>query len=290
MSRPSLLAPVLGLVVVHAACAVAAPTEQGTEPRVQRGPDSRDSRDDPEPDDGADRGSTPIAPPEAPTETTPAAPPGGAPAGSPPASPRADPSVARPVVLVHGISGGSTDFAAMIERLVADGWPRDHVVAVQYSDPSWGCNVDNAAELARVVDELRARTGAAEVDIVAHSMGSLSSRHYVKHLGGASVVATYVSLGGMHLGLFTPCLSPLPVCVWQELCETGELVGLLNAAPATPDGPRWTSIASTGDETVPPERAWLDGADNVVVDGVSHEGLLEDGAVYALVRAALSAP
>lgn len=247
------------------------PEDRGTPPSVVPPPS------DPPPSD---------PPPASPPSETP--PPGGSPPPPSEVPPSAPSSALRPIVLVHGIDGSPADFAVMIDRLVADGWPRDWIVAVAYSDPSWGCNVDNAMELADAIDALRVRTGALQVDLVAHSMGNLSARHLVKHLGGDAVVARYVGLGGMHQGLFTPCLSPLPVCVWQELCETGELIRSLNASPAAPPPIAWLSIAGGADDTVAPDRARLDGAINVVVEGVTHVGLLSDEATYALVRDALS--
>ncbi len=181
----------------------------------------------------------------------------------------------------------------MMTRLVADGWPRERLFAVDFADPSWGCNADNAETLRVRVAEILAATGAERVLVVAHSMGTLSSRFYLKNLGGRDVVRTYLTLGGMHHGLSSPCLNPLPVCVWQELCENGSYVQALNEAPATPGPTRWVSIYSRSDEEVPPESAHLDGAENIEFDGVAHSGptgLLEDSGVYAQVRRVLETP
>src|SRR2546430_4446477 len=51
------------------------------------------------------------------------------------------------VVFVHGINGSSADFAVMIRRLVADGWPADRLFAIDFPNPRFGCNIDNAALL-----------------------------------------------------------------------------------------------------------------------------------------------
>lgn len=281
-----LLAPIL-LGGCLAAGGPSVPERTGADVEVPGAPEG-DSFDapggsaDPSPMDAPDD------PPGAPPESTP---PGRA-EGEPPAAPEPPPAPAarRPVVLVHGITPSGADFDVLVARLLERGWTVDRIAVVEYSSPSWGCNVDNAAELAEVVERLREDTGADRVDIVAHSMGSLSSRWYVKELGGLEVVDRYVSLGGMHRGLFSPCLSPLPVCVWQELCESGDLVTRLNAAPATPGPVRWTSIAGGADETVSVERTELDGAEHVVVDGVEHSGpagLLEDARVFEHLMRAL---
>jgi triacylglycerol lipase len=199
------------------------------------------------------------------------------------------------LVFVHGINGSSANFRVMAERLVADGWPREHLYLFDAADPSWGCNVDNAAAIAALVARAREETCAARVDLVAHSMGTLSSRWFMKFLGGHEVVNTYVTLGGMHHGLSSPCWAPdfLGVCVWQELCATGEVIEKLNADPAIAGAGHWVSIYGTGDSTVPNESSHLEGAENIAMPGVEHsgaQGLLEDEATYLEVRRVLGYP
>lgn len=199
----------------------------------------------------------------------------------------------QPILLVHGINGSSADFAVMVERLVQDGWPRAWVRALDFPDPRWGCNRDNADLVRDAVAELRRATGAARVDLVAHSMGVLSTRYYLKNLGGTAEVSTYVTLGGMHHGQRSACLNPLPVCVWQEICPRNPYLTDLNAPPATPGPVRWVSIYSLTDDTIEPASAHLDGAENIEFDGVDHagpRGLTEDPGVYAEVLRVLAYP
>ncbi len=198
----------------------------------------------------------------------------------------------RPVILVHGINGSSDNYATMIGRLVADGWPEDWIFPFDARDPSWGCNVDNAADIATLVEQAMAATCTSRVDLVAHSMGTLSSRYFVKNLGGTEVVNTYVTLGGMHHGLSSSCWAPdfLGVCVWKEICKTGAFVAQLNAPPATPGELHWVSIYGTADESIPNDSSHLDGAENVVMEGVDHVGLLEDEATYAELKRVLGYP
>ncbi len=198
----------------------------------------------------------------------------------------------RPVVFVHGINGGAAEFDIMKGRLVAAGWAPDELVAFQADDPSWGCNVDNAEAIAALVDDVLASSCAARVDLVAHSMGTLSSRHFLKFLGGTERVNTYVTLGGMHHGIASACLAPdfLGVCVWQEICETGAFVTDLNAEPATPGALHWVSIYGTADAIVPNSSSILDGAENISIDGAEHvgpNGLLEREDAFAEVERVL---
>ena len=175
------------------------------------------------------------------------------------------------IVFVHGINGSGADWDTMVERFKADGWPAERLIARSYSDGKWGCNTSNAEELAQWVDELAA-SGAQRIAIVAHSMGGLSSRYYLQRLGGTEKVATFITLGTMHHGLFASCLSPVKVCVWQELCLAGDFIKDLNALPATPGPTRWVSIFSTDDEIVSAESSRLEGAKNIQLEGLGHDG------------------
>jgi triacylglycerol lipase len=201
----------------------------------------------------------------------------------------------RPVLLVHGVNGSSKDFATMIQRLIADGWPADWIFPFDAQDPSWGCNKDNAAALQALAEKARKATCQSRIDVIAHSMGSISSRYWIKNLGGQDVVNTYVTLGGMHHGLSSPCWAPgfLGVCVWKELCKSGDFIAQLNADPATPGKLHWVSMYGTADETVPNESSQLDGAENIPFEGVEHsgaKGLQEVEAVYLEVRRVLAYP
>jgi triacylglycerol lipase len=181
----------------------------------------------------------------------------------------------------------------MIDRLVADGWPRERLFPIQFPDPRWGCNIDNAEIIRMTVDDVLQTTGASKIDLVAHSMGTLSSRYYLKNLGGTDHVRTYVTLGGLHHGNTSACLNPLPVCVWQELCPTKPFLEDLNADPAAPGDLHWVSICSTTDDTATIETCHFDPAENIEVTGVDHagaNGLLEHLMVYPHVTRVLEYP
>ncbi|MBW1873148.1 MAG: hypothetical protein JRJ19_13850 [Deltaproteobacteria bacterium] len=201
--------------------------------------------------------------------------------------------IIRPVILIHGVNGSAANFDTMVQRLINDGWPEEHIYAYTFEDPSWGCNVDNAATIAEWVQDILTASGQPRVDMVAHSMGTLSSRYYIKNLGGTEFVNVYVTIGGMNHGLTSPCWSPIKPCIWEELCSSGEFIAQLNADPATPGELYWVSIYSTTDSTVAPESAQLEGAENIEFEGIDHDGengLLEVEEVYLEVRRVLRYP
>ncbi len=199
----------------------------------------------------------------------------------------------RPIVFVHGINGSHADFDVMVDRFVDAGWPRDWLVALDYPDPAWGCNVDNGAFLDQTVERLRRETGAATVDVIAHSMGALSSRYYLQRLGGHEVVAHYITLGGLHHGNQWSCLNPLPVCVWQELCPTNPFLADINGDADAPGTPVAVCICSSSDETSDLETCVFEPMANIQVDGPTHSGpmgVLEHEVTWPIVLDVIRQP
>ena len=99
----------------------------------------------------------------------------------------------------------------MIGRFRADGWSDNELYAYDYSFVT--SFATDAEDIREQVDAIIARTGAAKVDIIAHSAGAVSSRYYIKNLGGDSKVDAWVSLAGPNHGTdtadncsFAPCV------------------------------------------------------------------------------------
>ena len=199
------------------------------------------------------------------------------------------------MLFVHGITGEAANWDVVIDDLVAHGWDPDLLFAETFDDPEWGCNIENAATIERWVDAIRRTTGADQVQLVAHSMGTLSSRYYLKNLADAGVVHNYVTLGGMHQGLQSSCSPDFPFkpCIWTEICTTGPFVTELGAAPTTPNATHYVSIYGTGDETVPNWSSQLDGAYHIELQGLEHfgpNGVLEHPEALDALRYALTWP
>ncbi|RKT54499.1 esterase/lipase family protein [Saccharothrix australiensis] len=192
------------------------------------------------------------------------------------------PAHPRPVVLVHGTVENMTYNWFALAPLLADegycvfafnyGQRPGRVVGLPGSRLAGGVApiAESAAELAAFVDEVRYRTGAAEVDLVGHSQGGLMPRHYLKFLGGAAAVHHLVALAPPNHGTTVLGLSRLPGV--PELLAAGlgesvadQVVGsdflrALNAGGDTVPGVRYTVIATRYDEVVTPyTSAFLDG-------------------------------
>jgi triacylglycerol esterase/lipase EstA (alpha/beta hydrolase family) len=98
-----------------------------------------------------------------------------------------------PVIFVHGYTGSASSFNTMKQWLISEGWEESQLFAIQYSNTT-GSSVQNANELSNFVNQVLKKTKAKKVDIIAHSMGGLSTLYYIKNLDGASKVNDVITL------------------------------------------------------------------------------------------------
>ncbi|MFD3336743.1 lipase family alpha/beta hydrolase [Streptomyces sp. NPDC058700] len=195
----------------------------------------------------------------------------------------------RPVILLHGYMDNRSVFVLLRRALTRHG--RDCVESLNYSPLT--CDLRTAAEvLGRRVDEIRTRTGHAEVDIVGHSLGGLIARYYVQRLGGDSRVRTLVMLGTPHAGTTVAPLADAHPLVRQMRPGSEVLRELAEPAPGCRT--RFVSFWSDLDQVmVPVETARLDHTDllvhNVRVSGIGHLALPVHPTVAAGVLEALDA-
>ena len=197
----------------------------------------------------------------------------------------ADVQARNPIVFVHGWNGSSSAWNTMISRLQADGYAASELFAWNYNSAQ--SNATTAQQLGQVVNTVLANTGATQVDLVSHSMGGLSTRHYVKFLGGATKVDDWISLGGPNHGTSTANL-----CFWNTSCfemrPGSAFLTQLNSGDETPGVLSYTTLWSPCDEVINPDSSVpLIGANNIQTACVSHSGLLSDAGAYSAVRAAV---
>ena len=187
-----------------------------------------------------------------------------------------------PVLLVHGFRGSSSGWRPLEASLRAQGYRDSEIDAIDYAAEA--SNVDVARQIAREADALRARTGAARIDVVSHSMGAISSRYWMERLGGAAHVDAWVSLAGVNEGtvwaygcyVLAPCREMVPTSsVLDRLND-----GLLATTGATRYGAWWSPC---DDAIVPRANAELPGAHNVETACLGHTEMRTDPQVLAQV-------
>ncbi|MFJ2583407.1 alpha/beta fold hydrolase [Streptomyces sp. NBC_00376] len=192
-----------------------------------------------------------------------------------------------PVVLLHGFIDNRSVFVLLRRCLARHGWR--HLESLNYSPLT--CDIRTAAELlGRHVEEICARTGHREVDIVGHSLGGLIARYYVQRLGGDQRVRTLITLGTPHGGTAVAPLASAHPIVRQMRTGSTPIEELRRPAPGCRT--RFVSFWSELDRViVPAEAACIDHPDldarNVRVTGIGHLALPVHPAVAAAVRQAL---
>ena len=226
-----------------------------------------------------------------------------------------------PVVLVHGTVGNAYDsWSGMAPVLKFSGYC---VFAVNYGAPSYavfkgtGDIPTSAAQIGRFVDGVRARTGAAQVDLVGHSQGGSVARYYANLIGGSSKVGKVVGLapsnhatdvnGLITLGRFIGAVDPLFVLTdWlgqpafeQQTDPNSAFYVALNGNGETRPGITYTNIATRFDEVVTPyTQAFTTPGPGATVSNITlqdvcsqdrtdHLGIIYDSNVYQLVLNAL---
>ncbi|MFE7469302.1 esterase/lipase family protein [Streptomyces sp. NPDC057499] len=225
----------------------------------------------------------PSAVPAVPGSTFPAEAATPAPSSAPPAGGGDHP----PVVLLHGFIDNRSVFVLLRRSLAQRG--RRHVESLNYSPLT--CDIRTAAELlGRHVEEICARTGHREIDIVGHSLGGLIARYYVQRLGGDQRVRTLVTLGTPHGGTAVAPLASAHPIVRQMRTGSAPIEELRLPAPGCRT--RFVSFWSELDRViVPAEAARIDhpdlDAENVRVTGIGHLALLVHPTVAAAIRQAL---
>ena len=200
-----------------------------------------------------------------------------APTSMPPGSndPSCHPSAShpRPVILVHGtLANEAFSWQALSPLLANAGYC---VYAFNYGANSstlghfFGLTdiAASAGELSAFVDQVRASTGAAQVDLVGHSQGGMMPRYYLKNLGGASKVHMLVGLapsnhGTTVLGLNTlvsklqiagvPLTSAVGCVSCTQQIVPSSFITALNAGGDTVPGVQYVVIESKYDEVVTP--------------------------------------
>ncbi len=194
-----------------------------------------------------------------------------------------------PVLFVHGWgiqSIGQGGSALTFETYVnwfhdKKGYPYSHLYNWSYNTSQ--SNAVTAQEISTRVNTLLNTSKASKVDIVTHSMGGLSSRYFLKKLGGAAKVDDWVSLGGPNHGTIAAFGCTTVAC--EQMRPGSTLLKELNEGDETPGAVRYgTWRTEEGCEFVitPAVSVELTGAalNKVVIPCVSHENLHETESIF----------
>jgi pimeloyl-ACP methyl ester carboxylesterase len=183
----------------------------------------------------------------------------------------------RPVIVLHGYAMNRANFVPLAYRLARAG------LGPIYGFEYWtlGRTAAAARQLGWFVDQVREATGAAQVDIVGHSMGGVVAHYYVVLLGGDGPVHHLVTLGSPHMGTDVSRVGiGHPT---RELLVGSKLVMRLAAASA-PQRTKITTLLSHADALVPAaHQAPVPGAERIVYPDLGHVALLGSRRVARVV-------
>jgi len=134
----------------------------------------------------------------------------------------------RPVVFVHGFSGGAQQYETQARRFASNGYPDSFIEAHEY-DSTFVINT--TAQIYASLDERIARlltqTGADQVDLTAHSLGTALIQGYLNSsVDRAARVAHYVNYDGAS-AVAQPGGVPT-LAIWGEGATTRTIVGATN--------------------------------------------------------------
>ncbi len=198
-----------------------------------------------------------------------------------------------PIVFIHGNGDTAALWNTTIWRFESNGWPRDllHAVDFRYPtarrvedvpQPGTTSVAEEVAQLAEEIAEVRGRTGADKVILIAQSRGGLVARLFAKN-GGADQVEAMILCGCVNHGV----LDSATILVGSEFNASSPFLRSLNAGVSeVVPGVRTLTIRSTDmDKFAQPDgRAIglpqvkgtgydapaLRGATNVAIPGLDH--------------------
>lgn len=107
-----------------------------------------------------------------------------------------------PVLFIHGGAGSASQFESQAQRLRANGYPLGHVAVYEYNTAADQDPFDPEQAAARnssinqIIDQLLLTTGAQQINLIGHSMGTRVSLVYLSEPVNAAKVARYVSVDG----------------------------------------------------------------------------------------------
>lgn len=105
-------------------------------------------------------------------------------------------SAHRPIIFIHGWHSDGAVWGGMKSYAETQGYKASELHVYDYSGMTNNPGIlEISSRLAGEVDEIAKTSPDGKVDIVAHSMGGLVARAYIKEFGGLNKVKHFVSMG-----------------------------------------------------------------------------------------------
>ena len=183
-----------------------------------------------------------------------------------------------PVLLVHGVGCNAGVFTGMKRYLDAQGL--GPVYAISYGPPLASGELF-AEQIADKITAIHAATGAAQVVLVAHSMGGVVSLAYLRRYGGARVRRLIAIATPFHGSRHAYMMFGKSL---QDLRPGSRFLSAIDEPASFTRNVPVVSIWSWHDSMVTPQTSsHLDWAENIAIAGVAHNAMLADRGVWTRV-------
>jgi triacylglycerol lipase len=196
-----------------------------------------------------------------------------------------EPSDKGPLLLVHGHNGNEHDWDYWKPILEKEGWQPK---AISLVTDDWDAQ-ELADQVAMHVQALCRTTGRPKIDVLAHSMGGLATRYYIKFKGGDQHIRRLVTLSTPNHGIGY-ALPGRWITVAKLLSPHSAFLNSLNEPDETYGDVLYTCVWSTKDytQTLPWASGRLKGAWNYVINGTTHSGMLSDPRLLPAIEEGLT--
>ena len=191
----------------------------------------------------------------------------------------------QPVVLIHGVLVNDGVWLLLRRFLIRQGGAP--VYTLNYGPPF--ADIERfAQQLAARIDSVCARTGAERVVLVAHSMGGLVARAYLRRFGSERV-ARLITVATPHHG--SVLAYSFPGRGLMQMHPGNPWLRELNRDESKPSPVEFTSIWSRHDSMVMPQASSiLACAENIALVGIAHNALVWNRDVMELVARKIGQP
>lgn len=137
-----------------------------------------------------------------------------------------------PIIFVHGYAGSASQFASQAMRFASNGYPHDRLFAYEYDTgkfttgqtPSDQVLIEVWAGLDQLIADVKQKTKADKVNIIAHSLGTIVSQLYLDYSPErAANVDRYINIDGMPADSLPGGVPTL--AIWAEIGRGGQVGG-----------------------------------------------------------------
>jgi hypothetical protein len=133
------------------------------------------------------------------------------------------------MIFVHGYSGSGGQFESQALRFESNFYPADYIFVLEYDSSASPGNFPAVwARLDELVAAIQEETGAAQVDILGHSLGTAVMQGWLALPGRAANVAHYVNIDGQPAGAPPGGVPTLALWAERGLCPGCSISGATN--------------------------------------------------------------